>query len=554
MLLDDLYIVLETFLRTTGYLDGDVEIEKWFVEHGIFVRISTEETLAPVDEPSSLAIDDWNRNNDLKIKEEEEVEDVIRNNEEMGLVPADLPLVSKSIKSTSKTSDCSVRIPRIKLSKRSDRQIDHTVNSWNATPLPTVSEKEERETKIENSDECVLKFEKHHPDMAERNEMSNADSDSDQTPNVFRRDDDDKDVGKANETVRSSRRARVQNSISDGDIQTCKECPMRLINQKEFLKHHLKCHIKTLDVYPCPHCLKKLSSKEEFRRHVRLFHPINKATYEKKRIKDPLKEQIEELSSVTGLPKIPEEPQKFRKVCNKCNLSFSDPDESRLHFYTMHHLPKQREGQAVNCPVCGEKFYHQKKMWNHQKLMHESEKYRHKCSQCDFTAKFPSRVRKHEKSNHGERKFQCLLCETTFFTQSDLNRHFDRVHRKLLLHQCLKCHKRFFHETALQRHDHAKHDWNCPSCAMTFVGKKDLVVHLKDEHGSVGNVPPKMRFKCSVCNKGFRTSKDCRKHNALLHRLGCEECPMKYVQRTELLKHWQELHCNQDGMFKECPQ
>merc|ERR1712087_914693 len=101
----------------------------------------------------------------------------------------------------------------------------------------------------------------------------------------------------------------------------------------------------------------------------------------------------------------------------------------------------------------------------------------------------------------------------------------------------------FFHETALERHNLSKHDKNCLSCSLIFVGQKDLVEHLKEVHGFEDDDENLLLlFRCTLCNKGFRSQKNCLKHNSLSHRLSCEECPLKFVQRTELSKHWQELH------------
>ena len=566
MLLDNLYVVLETFLRSSGLMNDGVCLEKCSGENGILVRITPDPSAASINRAPKNAEADFDTGDHVKIKYEEGVHhmrnDGQTNNRNSGFAGS-----NKTGHKTRKmgNSPGNPKMMRKKLSELNlpgfEEKVDSLVDDWyfDVVPFSAIcGEDAVRETQEETKSNCVVKVEMHHPSEIRESTQTSVDSNKDDNYHDIEIPisiDGDKEecVGSSDEkrahSKRSTRCSKGEKKIVDeGDgVLTCTNCPMILINQKEFLKHYLKNHIENDEVFPCPYCSKRLTCRVEFRRHVNTFHPFN--VLEKNK---PIQEPNEELSSVTGFTDSPTKPVRYVKTCRKCNLSFSNYVESRRHFYEAHALPKQRDGQAVNCPICEKQFFHHWKMWEHKKLVHERAKYRHKCSQCDFTAKFPSYVKKHEQIRHGERRFPCLLCNKKFQVPSALRRHFDRIHRKLLSYECTSCNKKFFHEIGLRRHSKANHRVSCHSCSLIFVNKKDMVEHYKEVHGGEGDslTTKVMPYRCAVCYKGFEFTKPWRDHIKAPHRFNCTECSLKFVFKKDLLHHWNKLHCSKDGKFR----
>ena len=130
------------------------------------------------------------------------------------------------------------------------------------------------------------------------------------------------------------------------------------------------------------------------------------------------------------------------------------------------------------CPDCGEKFKHQRKLRYHMKVK----------STEDFFAFDITRVRLfHIVASHsklailivlqlhtGEGLLNCPTCNKTFFTQSALTGHM-AVHMDIQPFECSLCGKRYKHAKALQ-------------------------LHLEDHDGT------RQRFQCAECDRTFKVS------------------------------------------------
>jgi len=327
---------------------------------------------------------------------------------------------------------------------------------------------------------------------------------------------------------------------------TCTDCPAEFASKRKLLKHYHEAHFnpeKKGSEFPCSKCSKKFPKRVELKLHMNLYHwskpqEVSEATKE-----NTQKESKNKLSFSTGLLVAPSH------RCSRCKISFPNYPEFRKHYYTLHLLPKKQEAQSVLCPTCGEKFITKNDLWHHQKVAHEGTKYRFKCSQCDYVSVGWSHVRKHEKIKHGEREFSCVLCKLKFVRERDLNKHFDRVHRKELPFECGICKRGFFRDTELRRHSQTKHRYNCNSCSLRFSQRPHLIEHLKEAHGTnckeadLNNIGRLTKtYFCSICRREFPAESNYLRHKDMPHLINCEDCPMAFTRKPDLLKHWEEVH------------
>lgn len=111
---------------------------------------------------------------------------------------------------------------------------------------------------------------------------------------------------------------------------------------------------------------------------------------------------------------------------------------------------------AFECPLCGQKFNQKLYYEKHLMVTHSNErKYRceacmkefkvkrafeqhlrvhsgdlFQCEKCEKSYTSKDKLKYHMTCSHGaERRFGCLLCEATFFSNNKLNRHLRNVHK-----------------------------------------------------------------------------------------------------------------------------
>ena len=85
---------------------------------------------------------------------------------------------------------------------------------------------------------------------------------------------------------------------------------------------------------------------------------------------------------------------------------------------------------------------------------------------------------KHENNT----KYVCKICTLTFIKKSNLNRHFQNVHKKSK-YQCSKCTMVFTDESNKNRHSKkCKITFPCLKCRFIYITQDDLLYHCYLNH------------------------------------------------------------------------
>ena len=106
------------------------------------------------------------------------------------------------------------------------------------------------------------------------------------------------------------------------------------------------------------------------------------------------------------------------------------------------------------------------------------------CSQCEYTTKFPSYLRRHMLTHQETRSIVCGKCGSQFKTTSAYNLHVREKHESNA-HVCQTCGLEFTHRRALERHILCHSDvmhYGCTLCGYKCRRKQDLDRHLRTMH------------------------------------------------------------------------
>ena len=163
---------------------------------------------------------------------------------------------------------------------------------------------------------------------------------------------------------------------------------------------------------------------------------------------------------------------------------------------------------------------------------------------------------------------KCPFCDNEY---KDLNRHIDRIHKRIFNFPCPKCSEKFMYRSALNNHigskhrgsptflcyicgrsfftpenlrlhemTHREHDLVCDHCDSKFKSKSSLACHCR-QHGDI------RPYKCAYCNMGFRQTAPRKVHEIRKHTkkfpLLCQTCGQKFVFPNELKVHKRKKGC-----------
>ena len=233
------------------------------------------------------------------------------------------------------------------------------------------------------------------------------------------------------------------------------------------------------------------------------------------------------------------------------------------------------EKDAVQeCNQCDYKTAIYNNMYQHNRVKHSDIK--HKCTECDFTHAYPTKVKTHHKQVHlGVPKYR-LIC------RKDSCRDVGKLECKELLHfllvcaQCdfstkrsdsLKIHTKTVHEglvesfpcnqcdfitnlkSSLKRHKSGKHieeamreRYLCDyeGCAYKTLYKSGLRTHIETKHEGI------VRFRCEFMNCTFGTNEirhlkeHTMGHGEKTHK--CNLCDQTFLMKRNYTKHIRRIH------------
>ncbi|XP_053609620.1 zinc finger protein Xfin-like [Plodia interpunctella] len=262
----------------------------------------------------------------------------------------------------------------------------------------------------------------------------------------------------------------------------CRYCPMLFWNEPDREAHQMDIHFEKHkeDYYKCQICSELFSDKVFFVHHFFEKHHSTET-----------------------------EPPTFLLKCCRCCLVLTSLDEMRSHFTDNH--PEARKIYCSFDACLYKPLSHMKSFKLHLKLVHAPSNRvdrRINCAICSREFSSSRACSTHMAQAHGPGKFRCKLCRELLHTNDERKLHY------------------------LLRHP-GRHPFECKECGKSFQYKSSLYMHRQD------HVKNKQIYKCEECGKTFLKKDSFREHQ-MIHegpRHACSYCPMRFVQRSNMLRH-----------------
>ncbi|KAF4524725.1 hypothetical protein B566_EDAN014430, partial [Ephemera danica] len=275
------------------------------------------------------------------------------------------------------------------------------------------------------------------------------------------------------------------------------------------LIQHEQMHKKLPDeqiTFSCEFCDRKFSATRNLNQHVAKHHPDRELSTHTSEFQGPSDYQT--LSELQGTSKdgftcnechqIFYNQTQFNKHCLKhvlnrcpvCQFGFERKRQLTIHMKEVHPNYKN-EGKTLPCPVCGKLFKAAQTLKVHIEL-HSAER-NYVCEICAKSYRSLSTLYKHKQSHADKPKFECEICNRTFTFKAAMKKHI-MLHVDYLPFKCNKCGRRFTGLGLLKNHKIKKHDTGTP-------------------------------HHCIRCRKGFKDSRNWRRHMRTVCRVPLEEIP-----------------------------
>ncbi|XP_067632912.1 transcription factor grauzone-like [Eurosta solidaginis] len=202
----------------------------------------------------------------------------------------------------------------------------------------------------------------------------------------------------------------------------CDKCPKVFTTKAAFEHHSFSKHVpKSEFQFSCTQCNKKLPTQRKLKDHIKYNH-------------DP----------------------ESTIICDKCGK------QVRTQYLKKHHQLEHSEQprpvpQPMQCQICGTWLRHVSGLKQHMKSIHEDPGGEHRCTICNKVSTTARALRRHIYLNHEcERKFKCTMCEKAFKRPQDLREHTS-THTGEVLYTCPNCPMTFFSNANMYKHRQRLH-------------------------------------------------------------------------------------------------
>ena len=357
----------------------------------------------------------------------------------------------------------------------------------------------------------------------------------------------------------------------------CDSCERAFAQSGDLRKHKRTVHLGRRD-HKCRLCGTSFSEAGSLRRHIMKFH--DESNYYEDMIEsgtnmedlDNDKEIIDgdDKNNITvKTEKIVSQISETELKCHHCGKEFIER-QLLIDHISETHPPKTAEEDTESpkeikcdlcpktfvsekwfkihkcllpCHLCGKSLFNRYALNVHMKSQHYDEK-PFKCTLCHRSFVNNTILKQHVKNSHGERRFKCDKCPTTFNFECEKNKHEKNVHQGIRDVVCSYCGKAFKGNSTLYVHIRIMHEdakaFKCDQC-----GKKyNQILNLKD-HISVVH-EGKKNYSCDTCGKLFGSKKNLDGHIKYVHfkslDFACTMCGKAFVCNQKLKRHIKGVH------------
>lgn len=163
--------------------------------------------------------------------------------------------------------------------------------------------------------------------------------------------------------------------------------------------------------------------------------------------------------------------------CHICKKVFKKPSKSHM----IEHIPDYAPQHV--CEICGRAFKKYNDFYQHQ--YRHSNELLYKCNICPYRGRSKDQLRNHSKIHGQECKYLCTHCPRKFLNRSNLTRHLRR---------------------------HAEPKFQCTVCQKSFYDNFTLKNHVNSQHGDAET------FKCEICGNFYKSRKYLLSHELRIHK------------------------------------
>lgn len=196
----------------------------------------------------------------------------------------------------------------------------------------------------------------------------------------------------------------------------------------------------------------------------------------------------------------------FSVRCAACDQKFSTFGHLLVHTNKVH-----KGWSEVLCDICGQHFRSAKNLRQHKRNDHATKPVT--CTHCGLRIISKNKLRTHMQNFHNHR-YKCYACSDLFETHYRRSQHMMLVHKSREVVNCSYCPRTFVYRSSMMRHVRETHLQErtavCSVCGWRSFAQYDLQKHMM-KHSNERN------FKCSLCDKAFKTKKTMRQHYNNLH-------------------------------------
>ncbi|XP_030030960.2 zinc finger protein 91 [Manduca sexta] len=320
-------------------------------------------------------------------------------------------------------------------------------------------------------------------------------------------------------------------------LYKCKFCGKKAMSLKSH-RLHIKAHLASKHIdepLKCPHCSETFVKGYGLHHHLRDEHGINE-TWIADRTEEDLNGPLKDLQC-SVCHKILASKGNFQRHidyhnslrCNYCFQYFSSLRFLEGHLSFMCEKKKlvgdtEVHPKRVKCHVCYKAFHLQVKLDCHLRTQHG--------------------IAVTKEASAGKQEIVCDYCFKVFENEYALSTH-KIYHRTIGYYGCRYCPKKFNTLTLYRRHKtthlyvlNVDNPTKCDHCDERFVAFRDMITHMKDEHGDDSEwiVMPKdsIEEKCGICNKTFF---NLHKHLSYHEENKCKKCGEYFYSVVDFDNH-----------------
>lgn len=168
---------------------------------------------------------------------------------------------------------------------------------------------------------------------------------------------------------------------------------------------------------------------------------------------------------------------------NKCKLCSSD---FRFHQDLVNHTLQEHSDEDVkiyHCKICDQRFLQNRLYYVHMTRHDKIASRKYQCQHCGKPFASAFAVKYHELTHTQKDVYKCSMCPKSFQNASNLNRHYEGIHKGDKKYQCDICEKRFQmpHILATHKRIHTgERPFGCEQCGKRFSDPSTLWRHRKN--------------------------------------------------------------------------